>query len=287
MKKDKTNIGLVTPLRDELSNIDLLIKSISKQEFPIKYWVIIENGSTDGSKEYLDKLDNIPGVENFIVINFSLPNDKYELGLKYATVVNEGFKYYIDNNILEELNYVGILDADCFPLPNYYKDLVAFMQKDSKIGISSGLGYNLSGIYDGMSKSWVRGNCRLWTQECFLDAGYLLGPSADTLSACKAELKNWLVIPNTSLKYNCREVGQKVNYEYYGYSSYFRGITPFYASIKILKFVIQGRFSNAKGFSIGYFSSYFRHKKRIEDQEIYKYFSNYLYIKIKQAIARK
>lgn len=270
------DIAIVTPLKNEIENIPLLVQKIASQSIPIKYWIIVENGSDDGSKEYLDKVSKISNVENFIVINFSLPQEKYELGQKYATVVNQGFTYLKNSGLLKDIDYLGILDADCFPNETYYELLVSFMEADPLIGISSGLGYSLEGKYDGKSKNWVRGNCRLWKRDCFLDAGYIIGPSADTLSVCKAELKGWKAIPNKNLIYNCRDVGGKVDYSYYGYSAYFRGITPMYALFKTLNYVIVAQPRNARGYFKGYFRSFFTNKDRISDPEIKTYFSSYM-----------
>ncbi|WP_439489779.1 glycosyltransferase [Algoriphagus sp.] len=273
-------IAIVTPLKNEIDNISFLIDKISSQSIPISYWIIVENGSVDGSRERLAEISEIKNVENFVVLNFSLPNEKYELGIKYATVVNQGFNYLKNQGILDNLDYVGILDADCFPPPNYYEELTTFMSSDSKIGISSGLAYSLDGVYDGKSRDWVRGNCRLWKISCFKQAGYFVGPSADALSVCKAELLGWTSKPKHDLKYECREVGNKVNYSYYGYSAYFRGISPLYALIKSFNYARLGQFSNFKGYFSGYFGSYFGGKERIEDKEIKLYFSNYLSKKI-------
>ena len=77
-------IVLVTPLKDEMENIDRLIESIAVQDSPIYAWIIVENGSRDGSKEYLDKVTNVSNVEHFIVINFSLPVEK----MKWKTSID-------------------------------------------------------------------------------------------------------------------------------------------------------------------------------------------------------
>lgn len=277
----RPRIALVTPLKNEMANLPDLIDKITKQTTPIDYWVIVENGSTDGSKEYLDAIEQLPNVLQFIVLNFTLPNEKYELGQKYSTVVSQGFNYLRDHQLLDNLDFVGICDADCFPSAHYYQQLTDFMYSNRKIGISSGIGYTLEGKYDGEAKNWVRGNCRLWKKECFVEAGYLIGPSADTLSLCKAVLKGWAAVPDTSLVYHCREVGQKVDYSYYGYSAYYRGITPVYALLKSVNFLRLRKPVQAKSYFKGYFQSYLHKKDRIPDMEIRRYFANYFQTRTK------
>lgn len=273
-------IALVTPLKNEIGNIPSLMECIQAQTTPITYWIVVENGSNDGSKEFLERLKSVPNVEHFVVLNFTLPNDTYELGHKYATVVNQGFEYLKRKELFSSLDFVGILDADCFPTPHYYKQLTSFMLQNSQLGISSGIGYTLEGKHDGEASEWVRGNCRLWKTACFLDAGYIIGPSADTLSLCKAQLKGWQAIPDSTLVYHCREMGKKVNYSYYGYSSYYRGITPLYASIKFFKLVSLGQMAQASAYFRGYADSYRQGKERIPDMEIRQYFSQYLFKKM-------
>jgi glycosyltransferase involved in cell wall biosynthesis len=273
-------IGIVTPLKNEIANLPELISKIAEQSIPVEYWVIIENGSDDGSKEYLANLQPPANVKNFVVINFTLPNERYELGHKYATVVNQGFEYFRKNNILANLDFVGILDADCFPGPTYYQELVDFMNKDPKLGISSGIAYTVDGQYDGKSKSWVRGNCRLWKIKCFLEAGYIIGPSADTLSVGSAEMHNWKAYSDQNLIYHCREVGNKIDYAYYGYSAYFRGMTPLYIIIRCLNYFLIGKPNNAKRYYTGYFDAKKEKKEQIQDKEMYLYFTGSLKRKI-------
>ena len=49
-------IALVTPVKDEIKNLPKLFESMEKQSINIYSWVIIQNNSTDGSKEYLEKI---------------------------------------------------------------------------------------------------------------------------------------------------------------------------------------------------------------------------------------
>lgn len=283
-----SNICLVTPLKDEIENLPNLISSIENQEAPIYCWIIVENGSTDGSKEYLDNIKEIKNVVYFNVINFTLKEEKYELGVKYSTVVNEGFKLalsMVNDNIIEKLDFIGICDADCFPEPNYYSNLTIFM-RNSNIDISSGVGQFESGKPDGEAHEWVRGNCRLWTFECFTQAGYLVGPSADTLSLGNAELLGFTAYPNHSLVYTCREMGSRSRYSYYGYSSYYRGITPLYAILKFINFIRIGQMKQSVEYLKGYFYSYLTRKERLKNAELRKYFSNTLSRKLYQRFSK-
>ena len=81
---------LITPLKDELNNIPRLIESIENQTVGIDWWIIVENDSSDGSKEYLRELNTIANVKNLKIINLQFEDKSYSIGEKYSTVVNQG-----------------------------------------------------------------------------------------------------------------------------------------------------------------------------------------------------
>lgn len=276
-------IALVTPLKNEAGNIDALFSAIESQRVRVSVWVIVENGSDDGSDAILRSKIIPSNVDKIEILNFSLPIETYALGVKYATVVNHGFQYLmseISKGKLAAPDFVGILDADCFPSADYYEDLVSRMSRDA-IDISSGVGVFDNGQPDGEAKDWVRGNCRLWTWRCFSDVGYVVGPSADTLSLTKAVIKGYVARPYLDILYHCREMGKKSRYDYYGYSSYFRGVPIFYALARSIKILLMGRFGNARDYLKGYMKSYIRKDPTIEDREIYDYFQSVVSRKIR------
>ena len=275
-------VALVTPLRDELENLPKLIKSIESQTVPIYLWVIVQNGSTDGSVEFLKSLDSVTNVENFVVLHYDDLGNEYALGSKYSTVVSRGFKYIkrsLEESRIRRLQYIGICDADCFPPVNYYEELTNFML-DNSISISSGIGLFMNGKKDGEAKDWVRGNCRLWSYDCFIESGYLKGPSADALSLAKARIKGFVCRPKADLFYSCREMGKKAKYEYYGYANYYRGITFIYCLLKVVNYFRIGQLNNGLLFLKGYTYSYINNKDKIDDKEIIEYFTGMLNRKI-------
>lgn len=285
MNQPPVKIGIVTPLRNEIDNITDLFKSIQEQSIPIYYWIIVENDSSDGSVELLEQLKSeVKNVENIIIINQKNEESNYELGVKYASVVKIGFDLFEEKGILEQLDFVGILDADCFPEKTYYENLTEFMVGESKLGISSGIIYDENGKVDLADKNWVRGGCRLWKTNCFKETPYVIAPSADTISACRAMLSGWDVKVNSSLRVVSRQVGDNVNYGYYGYSCYYRGHTPVYALLMTLKLLIRLKFNKALHFGKAYFWSILIQKPRIDDKEIIGYYRWHIVRKLKNII---
>lgn len=274
-------IALVTPLKNEIANIDRLIESVNNQSIVIFCWIIVENDSDDGSKERLASIVSLSNVLNFEVIQLPFEDKEYRLGTKYSTIVKHGFEYVKKQKYYNELDYVGILDSDCFPERGYYEGLIDFMGKDEKLGISSGLSKIQGGKVDLRNENWVRGNCRLWKIKCFETSGYIIGPSADSISACKAILKGWKVYPNKNIFVETRDLGGRVNFNYYGYANYFIGHTPLYAILKFAMLLKKGKHRECRQYFWGYWRSYVKAVDRIQDREVLLFYRFYMLNKIK------
>ena len=277
---DQTKIALVTPLRNEVNNIDKLIQSIESQTVPIYYWLVVENGSDDGSKEKLNEISNLNNVKHFEVINLELDNNEYALGRKYSSIISTGFKEIEDRIGLRNLDFLGILDSDIFPQENYYELLIKAFRADDKLGITSGLIKINNDKYDLASKSWVRGGCRLWRSSCFMQSGYLVAPSADVISAIKAKALNWKVYPIQEAIAFSRLVSTRVDYAYYAHSAYYRGHTLMYALLRSVMLLIKGYPSKSFQYIKGFLLQYFSNAERIDDPIVKKYCKMYIFNKL-------
>jgi glycosyltransferase involved in cell wall biosynthesis len=281
------NIYLSTPLRNEIDNIDRLFSAIESQNYLIDIWVIVENGSDDGSREDLAQRRVPQNVRELIVLNEDTENGSYALGAKYARVVNRGFEEIRARVELGPEDLIGILDADSFPDSNYYSTLSAAFDANPKLGIASG-----KSLDEGNDKTsihaadWVRGSCRLWRGACMLQSGYTIGPSADTLSLARAELDGWEVRVIEGTIFRAREVGTRSKQRYYGASAYFRGNTPAYALLRFAKFAGYGRLLDGRDYLAGYFSAYLKRAPRLDDPELRQYFRTYIPRKLVRRFCR-
>lgn len=286
MNNSETRIALVTPLRDEIKNIEKLFESVERQTIHIDTWIIVENGSTDGSVEKLRTSQCPSNVKNLIIINKSFQNNDYALGSKYSQVVSSGFEECKKQSGYEELSHIGILDADCFPEPEYYSKLTKFLNFNSAVGITSGIIYDEIGKIDSASKAWVRGGCRLWRFECFRISGYLIGPSADALSSAKAYVNGWESVVCSNAAVTSREVGARTNYQYYGKASYYRGLGPVYATLRGL-FLLKRSYKISLQYLQGYYGDFLSRAPRVEDKDVLKFYKNYGFRKIRELFSRK
>ena len=101
----KTNYIIITPVYNEEEYIEMTIKSVIKQTILPQLWLIVDDGSTDGTndiiKKYEDKYDFIKSLR--------LNREETDTYYGHRThVVLTGYKN-VENMQYE---FLGILDAD-------------------------------------------------------------------------------------------------------------------------------------------------------------------------------
>jgi glycosyltransferase involved in cell wall biosynthesis len=276
-------IALVTPVKNEISNIERLINSLSKQSTKINSWIIIENDSDDGSAEYLSNIKSLKNVENLYVIKLSFKYKSYQLGIKYSTIIKYGFDYLMKLDCYESIDYVGILDSDCFPEERYYEKLISFMERESSIGISSGIMMLNSNQKSFSNSNHVRGSGRLWKKKCFEEAGYYIGMSADSISRIKAIMIGWQVKVCPDCVFYSREANSRVNLDYAGKSAYYNGFTVTYVFLKTVLYIFRRPKHGVKYFA-GYFKSMFKRLPKNTDLAVINYNKTIIQRKIKKAV---
>jgi glycosyltransferase involved in cell wall biosynthesis len=273
-------IAIITPVKNEINNLKGLIKAIENQTLPIFYWVVVENDSDDGSKEFLE-LIKPNNVKHFQVINIEFSDKSYQLGKKYSSIISQGFSHVVNSEYYQELDFIGILDADCHPEPDYYKKLIQYFNEDLSLGIASGIIKYKDGTFEKSNLDHARGGCRLWRIECFENSPYEIGLSADSISEAKAILNGWKVKSFSDAIVESRKTGSRYVSFYSGFSAYYRYLPFYYVFVKSLLFVFKGEFGKSYGLFVGYIKAYFSKAERIKNEELKKYFKQIAFRKFR------
>lgn len=263
-------IAIVTPVKNEIHNLPNLISSINNQSESIFCWVILENDSTDDSYLFLEKERINIKVENLHLLKLEFENKEYQLGFKYSSIIKTGFDFLKTQNYFNELDFIGILDSDCFPEPEYFAKLIHFMNQDPLIGIASGILLINKDTKGFSSSKHVRGSGRLWKKKCFDDSGYFIGMSADSISRIKANLRGWKSAVYNSAIFYSREANTRVSLEYGGKSAYYNGFTFGYVFVKSISYLFH-RPKHGIQYFLGYVKSYVKRELKNPDFEIIQY----------------
>jgi len=180
--------ALITPARNEAKFIELTIKSVAAQTLlPIK-WVVVSDGSTDGTDDIVRRYAAIhPWIE---LVQMPEREERHFAGK--AGAVKAGYER------LGELNYevVGNLDADVSFDDDYFGFLMSKFAENPKLGVGGtafqegDLAYN----YDFVGIEHVSGMCQMFRRECFEEIGgyqAVRSGGIDLIAVLSARAKGW------------------------------------------------------------------------------------------------
>jgi glycosyltransferase involved in cell wall biosynthesis len=179
---------LITPARNEAEFIDLTLKSMVAQTVPPLKWVIVSDGSTDGTDEIVRRYmaDN-PWIE---LVRMPERQERHFAGKAHA--FNAGYERV--KNL--DFEIVGNLDADVSFEPDHFEFLIRTMEENPQLGLAGapfreGL-YKYDYRFQNIENVW--GGCQLFRRECFESiGGYvpLKGGCIDHVAVLSVRMKGW------------------------------------------------------------------------------------------------
>jgi glycosyltransferase involved in cell wall biosynthesis len=179
---------LVTPARNEAEFIELTIQSVVAQTHrPVK-WVIVSDGSTDGTDEIVSRYAREhPWIE---LVRTPERRERHFAGKVYA--FNAGYSR------LDGLDYaiVGNLDADVSFDAEHFAFLMSRFADNPGLGVA-GVPFrerNTTYDYRFCSIEHVSGACQMFRRECFEEIGGYKPQKAggiDLVAVLSARAKGW------------------------------------------------------------------------------------------------
>jgi glycosyltransferase involved in cell wall biosynthesis len=180
---------IVTPARNEAQFIELTLKSVAAQTvLPLK-WVIVSDGSTDGTDAVVEKYAaRHPWIE---LVRMPERVERDFAGKVHA--FNAGYA------MLQETDYEVIvsLDGDISFDDGYFAFLLDKLSADEALGLVGTPFQELSGQtydYRFVNIEHVSGACQVFRRECFEAIGGYVpvkGGSIDHIAVISARMKGW------------------------------------------------------------------------------------------------
>ncbi len=181
--------ALITPSRNEAKFIELTIKSVVSQTIRPTRWVIVSDGSTDGTDDIVRRyLQENPWIELV-----SLPDRRERNFAGKVHAFNAGYARLKD----VEYEVIGSLDSDISFDDGYFAFLLEKMEADSSLGLVGTPfqeGSNPTYDYRFVNIEHVSGACQLFRRKCFEDIGGYVpvrGGCIDHIAVVTARMKGW------------------------------------------------------------------------------------------------
>jgi glycosyltransferase involved in cell wall biosynthesis len=278
-KRMTGNLILVTPIKNEAENIPQLVRSVASQKKIPILWVVVDDGSTDGSDRIIE--ETIPKYSWIFLLR--LPKSERDIGFHYSHVCRVGFfkALALAQQKEIEFEYIALLDADITLESNYFATLNERMEQDPKIGIASGGTWSLKkGEYyqEKQIQTMPSGCARIWKRKCFIETnGYEDTMAPDSISNARANLAGWKTQRFEDIKaYQSRPVGSaeglSKGYFKYGEAHYFRWVHPVVILAKAFLLVKKGHINLSIAYLKGYLHAFKTKIPRLTDPELIKYF---------------
>jgi biofilm PGA synthesis N-glycosyltransferase PgaC len=182
------NYALVTPARNEAQFIELTIRSMIAQTRPPVKWVIVSDGSTDGTDEIVrGYLRDYPWIE---LLRMPERKERHFAGKVYAFQAGYERVKGIDVEV------IGNLDADVSFEPEHFEFLMGKMAENPQLGVAGAPfregNYQYDYRFTNVENVW--GGCQLFRRECFeAIGGYmpLKGGCIDHVAVLSARFHGW------------------------------------------------------------------------------------------------
>jgi glycosyltransferase involved in cell wall biosynthesis len=180
---------LITPARNEAAFIEKTLQSVVAQTILPKRWVVVSDGSTDGTDELVQSYQ--AGRDWLELVRLPERRERH-----FAAKVN-AFNAGYERVKPLAFDVVGNLDADVSFGADYMEYLLDKMQEEPRLGVA-GTHY-VEGQFHSYRDSYinvqhVNGQIQLFRRDCFEDIGGYVpikGGGIDWVAVTTARMKGW------------------------------------------------------------------------------------------------
>lgn len=227
---------LITPARNEAAFLEKTIQSVIAQTVLPERWVIVSDGSTDGTDEIVEKYRD--GREWLDLVR--LPEHAERNFAAKVNAFNAGYRR------LEGLPFdvIGNIDADV----SFGEDFMAYLLDKFETMPDLGVAgtHYIEGDFHSFDNSFmnvnhVNGACQLFRKACFEDIGGYVpikGGGIDWVAVTTARMKGWVTYSFADrVFHHHRKIGTSEGSElqarfHYGKKDYFLGGHPLWQLVR-------------------------------------------------------
>lgn len=271
--KHKWEYVVISPVRDEANHIAHTIESILCQTIIPSQWIIVDDGSSDGTGRIID--EKTKGISWIRKIERADRGQRVA-GTGVIQAFYDGLKYVSTDN----WEVIVKLDGDISFDPDYFEKCFAQFEENENLGIIGGTIYNIIGndlLPEIDPRFHVRGASKIYRRLCWEQiGGLIIAPGWDTLDEVKANMMGWktMTIPDLKITHyrpTDEAHGHWYNWVKNGRANYISGYHPLFMIVKCLKRIFQKPYMvAAAGLFVGFLKGYIE-KEQIDDKELVAY----------------
>jgi glycosyltransferase involved in cell wall biosynthesis len=184
---------LVTPARNEETLIEGTIRSVVSQTIQPSKWIIVSDGSTDGTDEIVKRYAN----DHSWIELLRMPEHRDRTFAAKAICFNAGY----DKLKSRDFDLIGNLDADITFEPDYYEFLLGKFAEIPRLGVAGtpfvediSQPQNHTYAHKFADLEHVSGACQMFRRLCFEEVGGytpIKGGGIDWVAVTTARIRGW------------------------------------------------------------------------------------------------
>ncbi len=281
--------ALITPCRDEMEFARRTLDSVTSQSVLPTLWVIVDDGSTDGTPAILAEY---AARHDWIRIIRREDRGRRSVGPGVVDAFYAGYQTIQP----EQFDYICKLDLDLDLPPRYFEVLMQRMEADPRIGTCSGKPYfpapsNVAKTFDGKVISEACGDemsvgmTKFYRTDCFREVGgFVREVMWDGIDCHRCRMLGWVACSwdDPELRFlHLRPMGSSYKSVWtgrmrHGFGQYFMGTGPMYivaSAVFRLRHppAVLGSFATL----CGYFSAMLRRVPRYADADFRRFLRSY------------
>jgi glycosyltransferase involved in cell wall biosynthesis len=266
---------VISPVRNEVPHIEKTILSMVNQTIRPEEWIIVDDGSKDGTLGIVEKY---AGRYDWIKVIRREDRGYAEPGHG----VMEAFYAGYDRRKCGDFDFIVKLDGDLAFDGDYFERVFKEFSEDRKLGIAGGICYIRRNGHLEVEKHpefHVRGTTKIYRRKCWEEIGGLIKHLGwDTIDEIKAQYKGWvtksfknlIIFHHKPTGYNTGTFNWAIKC---GEGNYYCGYHPLFVLVKGFRRMILKRpyFLDGIGIIWGYFRSHLKKRDRFRDARIIEF----------------
>ena len=265
---------VITPVRDEKKHIESTIESMRGQTVLPTEWVVVDDGSTDGTSEVLDRAaSELPWIHVIHRANRGFR--------KNGGGVMEAFRDGYASLHCSDWDFVIKLDADLTFSPDYFQRCFEHFENEPSLGIGGGeIHHEIDGKLklEENPRFHVRGATKIYRRACWEAIGGLWPTSGwDTIDEVKANMLGWKTYSFSDLhlhhhRMTGMEEGLMRDRIKHGMVCYISGYHPLFVLASCARRIPQKPYvMGSAAIFYGYLKAHFTRPPRLKDRSYVAY----------------